>query len=312
MGGVKQLFWVLSAFVAVAAGVEGAALLRPGPVEVSARALVAAVERVERLRKPTEPLVYSPLFSPRVVPALVEIGGTVEVPSARRAPVFWIVDFRDEPLRVEGRQTRQVELPEPLVLRRIEREGSGEAPAAFDLVRDLRAGLFRVEARGGRVVSQCDAPRPAGGFACPGQPGWVHAARVSHIIEGDSRRCVWAHPIAGKELVIEIPAIPVPPGHELELTFGAALSDSAVRQAPNGAPIQHRIRQASRTRSVLTVPNRKGWREQTVRLQGGLPIVWTITTGADGARHQCVDGLVRIVPAPSKTDGEKPKERVLP
>lgn len=317
MGSVKGIFWGASAVLAAAALLELVELWQPSPPEITARSLMAARSELLRRRQPAQAVVLSPLLPPELTPSLVELGASVEIPPARRAPVLWVVDVQDEPLRLEGLEAERVVLPGPLVLRKVERPGAHGPPTPFDLVRDLSSGMMRVESAPGRVVATCDVPRPGGGFSCPGVPGWVHAARVRQTVNGEGRDCVWAHPISGRLLVVELPAMAVPEGKALELTYGAALSDSAVRQAPNGAAIEHAIRQGGRTRSRLRVPNQPGWFERTVRLEPDLPIQWSISTREDGARHQCIDARMRFVaadpePGPNsdrKTDSQEPETR---
>lgn len=289
--GLKAVFWSLLTALALAGAVDLAPLVVEPP-EITSEHVRAALEALDARWGDRDRLMFSPLLPPELLAELTRRGGRPE-PAPGPAGPTWVVDVADAPMRVRGVQEERVDLG-PLRLRKIERSAARNVEAPFHLYRDLSPELFSVE-HAQRGTVRCQMERPEGGYGCPGLPEWVHFTWVSHPVEGRFRDCVWAHPIADGKLVLSLPGFEAPPGQVLELTYGAALSDSAVSQAPNGSIVQHQIAQQGRVRSRLNVPNRTGWREKRLRLIPNAPIQWTIETASDGARHQCIDAWVRLV-----------------
>ncbi|MFC1610753.1 ArnT family glycosyltransferase [Myxococcota bacterium] len=100
---------------------------------------------------------------------------------------------------------------------------------------DLRSHLAqtRVELRGPTHNVQCNVARPDGGWSCPGRPGWNHVRPAALQVENNDWSCVWAHPVTGHDLILDLGERDLWDRVEVE----AALADPAAA-SPAGASVQ--------------------------------------------------------------------------
>jgi hypothetical protein len=288
--------WALVAAVGAAAVAELFAALRPPLAPVSAEDVAQAAAHVRAAKAPSEPVVHSALFSPEALTGFGDLPAGLHLPPPRlrRSPI-WIVDRAGWPMHVPDATKAEVARFGEVVVWRAEPAGAVEGGGPlFDLLRDLEPGMMRVEKPPGTVVSVCEDVRSDGGFSCPGQAEWIYAAPHEQVIGGAPKTCVWAHPITDATLVFELPPPPDPGSGELELTVGAGLADAAV-QMTDGRPVQTIIKAPGILTRTLTVPNREGWFEETLKVRPGAPIELRITTAFDGMRHHCINATIRVI-----------------
>jgi hypothetical protein len=168
---------------------------------------------------------------------------------------------------------------------------------------DLRASLgdAKVSVHGPQVNVDCTTRRADQGWDCPGQPPWNNVSPAVLTVEGREWPCVWAHPFAGHELVLDLGERRLGDRVELE----AALSDEAAT-TPDGAAVQVRLDVAGVGTRSLSRSNKPGLLRDALVTPAGRTarITLTVTAPLDGRRHLGV-GL-RIVesaaaaPAPSR------------
>lgn len=308
---MKITGWLVAAGLGVAIGAELFVALRPPLAPVPAEDLAQAAAFVVDHAEAGEPVVHSPLFAPEILPALGSLAARPDLPPpALRRRRIWIIDRAGVEMYVSDTQARETQArfgdvhvwtAEPSAA------ADAEGGPLFDLRRDLAPGMMRVE-REGQVVSRCGRTRSAGGYACPGQPEWIYAAPHQQVIGGVERACVWAHPITDASVVFELPAQPDPGEARLRLTVGAGLSDVAVA-TPDGRPVRTVIRAPGRAPRTLTVPNRRGWYEETLEISPGAPVELEITTPFDGVRHHCIEATISVQePAEGHDEPAAPKE----
>jgi len=285
----------LAAF-AISSAAELWVAVRPPLARVDVEHVRAAADSVRRERARGEVVVHSPLFSPEALRGLGDLAARPDLPPPRfRRGRIWLIDRAGHAMFVpDATKTERARFGEVRVWTAHVAAPEDESDARFDLYRDLGPGLMRVERPPGRVISVCARPRAAGGYGCPGQPEWVYASRYRQTIDGKSRACVWAHPIADATVVFELPAIPEPPQGTLQLHVGAGLSDEAVK-TPGGASVRTKIRQEGTPMRTLVVPNRRGWYELDVAVKPNRPIRLLIDTEDDGVRHHCIEASVSVV-----------------
>lgn len=172
------------------------------------------------------------------------------------------------------------------------------ATLLFDLYTDLPQAS--VQLRGPRDSLLCDRPRPQGGVQCPGQPSWNHVAPTTLRVEGRDWPAVWAHPVQGKDLLIDLGDQPL--GHRIELR--AALHDAATT-LPGGAPVSILLAVEGRhRRNHLTRTLQRDNRGGVAALDLALPVpgdqgrvTLRIRTTRDARRHLGIN--LRILEDPS-------------
>lgn len=166
------------------------------------------------------------------------------------------------------------------------------APGRFDLIDHLDRAEVQFRGRDGTVVN-CDDWR-FGRWSC-GLETWLWVGPFEQLVAGRMRRCIWAHPKEGYDLVIRFPGVP----HGRWLAGNYGLSDSAV-ETPNGAPIQFVIRIGESGRPgaqerQLVAQNRRGFPDYHLVLEEGeepLDIEFVVSAAQDGRRHFCFTGVV--------------------
>jgi hypothetical protein len=279
----------------LAAGVLGAALLdlhvalRPEPEPVTREDVAAAAAAVRAALQPGDVVIHSPLLPLAALAGLGDLQARPDLPApaVRAARRVLAIDVAAAPVGGLGEPERVASLAGGLELRVHPPVRSDAAAPLFDLVAGLGPTTMRVE-RDGRAV-RCDRARPEGGWDCPGEPEWLHAAPRVLRIGGADAECVWAHPTAGGSVILAIPGQPAaPPGRALVLRVAAGLTDDAVRGTPDGAPVSVALTQRGRSLAHLAVPNRVGWVRAEVDLEAGAGAELVVTAPRDGRRHHCV------------------------
>ncbi|MGF1511020.1 MAG: hypothetical protein ACFB9M_16115 [Myxococcota bacterium] len=288
---------VASVMVVVGAGAADMwVALRPPPAAPRAHALMDAASWVVSELRPDDRAVHGPLFAPDVLLDLPERIRGPSLPRLWRGRMF-VIDSGETHVAASllDRKTFddgvEVRVYGPRV---------PDAEATFDILRDLEPGMVRIEALSGAVRATCDVVREPSGFSCPGEKPWVYAAVETVIIDGSPRACLWAHPISGAVLVVELPPFPGPGDWRLKL--GGGLSDRAVQMSA-GAPVTTTVRQGRETLGTLTVPNRRGWRETELAISPNRTTELRVRTRFDGMRHHCLTAIVR--PLRSRSEGEE-------
>jgi hypothetical protein len=280
--------------------------LRPNPEPISAEVMTAAAEKMKQAMRPGDTPVHSPLFSMAELSKLdPAIAAKPDVPtqSIRASRRIVVLDRTDHPIRGLGSAAEVIAVPESkgaLEVLVFEPQGPREA-VLYELVQRIRPETMRVERPAGTVTAHCTMPRPEGGFGCPGEPDWLYVAPRMLGIEGHEVSCVWAHPTTAGVIVLEIPAqAPLPEGARYVLTIRAGLTDDAVRQTADGAPVRTDVVQNGESKGALVVPNRIGWQETTVGVDPGTPIELRVTTPKDGRRHHCINAELKQIDAGEK------------
>lgn len=166
------------------------------------------------------------------------------------------------------------------------------------LLRSVKQLQVAVELGERRI--ECNLFDPAGPrYNCPGLREWNHVGARMLNIGGQSRRCLWAHPITDGRVVI---SAPWPRAHSLRLFHG--LADTAVASA-GGKPVHIELLAGERQIGRMVQRNLRGYNSQVVEL-GAEPadgrLVIAITTPHDGARHFCLDAQVETA-TPSGATG---------
>jgi len=290
----------LLAGLAICLALDLRVALRGEPEPADEARMRAARALIEGERKSGDLLVHSPLLSVRELAVLGDLPIGPGLPSPELLSSRRILVLDDAATPMYGfEEIEKVEIEEgagrDLVLRIVERKIDGEV-ALFDLASDLDRARMRIE-RGGRITSECSAPRSEGGKACPGEAEWLYLAPRTLAIAGQSGTCVWAHPTTGGTIVIELPAQPEPPaGRALRIEVSAGLADDAVRTTPDGAEVRTAIVQGGAMRAAVVVPNRIGWFRASSEIAPNQPIELQVTTDRDGRRHHCLNARITEEP----------------
>lgn len=274
--------------------------LRSDPGPIPAEVMAAGVKALKERQRPGDLLVHSPLFGVTELSALGDLPARPDLPAPaiRQARRVLVLDRVDHPMYGFSAEAERVELPDPLVLRIFEPKGDVAAPV-YELLANLDPNVLRIERPAGTVSARCTRSRAEGGFDCPGEAEWLYAAPRTLRIGGVDRECLWAHPTTGGLVVFTLPA-PAPPaaGRHLTLKVEAGLTDDAVTGTPDGAPVVIDLLQGGAPKGRLVVPNQVGWRETTVRIDGGAAVELKVGTVRDGRRHHCLNAVITEEPGP--------------
>ena len=125
-------------------------------------------------------------------------------------------------------------------------------------------------------------------------------------MRGRPTDCIWAHPQAGRELVIHFPR--VSPAARLTGRYG--LSDSAAA-VPDGAPVSFVVRAGS-AEHPFTAENRPGFHAYQVTRpprEEDDSLTFTITAERDGRRHFCFTAELERVGARTRATDHEPVHR---
>jgi hypothetical protein len=256
------------------------------PVEPLARRAGwgAAVERLSGSAGPADFVVVWP---PEQAAALSELPPAlraadavpVESPGRRRYPRMFVIGPAgfDTPPELGGAEASRERFDDIEI-------GTFTYPRGDRVALDLRSDLAqaRVELHMRAETITCDIRRPDGGWDCPGRPEWNHVAPTSLVAGGNDWPCVWAHPLTGSELVIDLGQQNLSDRVEIE----AAMADEAVAM-PNGASVKVLLEVDGAGTRRLIVPNRRGIVRASLRTDAGRRgrVRIVITTANDGRRH---------------------------
>ncbi len=164
----------------------------------------------------------------------------------------------------------------------------GSKDDARSLLSKLDRAVVELE-RGGR---RTPCPRQRDRFVCSKSHSWNFVGPVSHRIDGQFRRCLWAHPVDGGKLQVRFGKIEL--GRALVGHHG--LLDDAVRSHPTGAPVQLEVAVEGGERRAFTRPNGLGWahfRLDTQKLAGKrADVTFTVTARRAGGRHYCFEASI--------------------
>jgi len=179
-------------------------------------------------------------------------------------------------------------------------------PTTTRVLFDLRSGIAdaKVTLIGPPADVECNAPRADHGWDCPSQPPWNNVAPTVIRAGGVDWPCVWSHPIASRDLVIDLGERRLGDRVELE----AALSDDAAA-TPNGAPVALRLEVEGVGEKVVTRSNAPGILRESIATTRGhaAHVRLHVTTTNDGRRHFGVN--VRIVETPKNDPAPRGTQR---
>jgi hypothetical protein len=278
--------------VAVVATLDLRIALRGDLDPIPDEAFAAALSEIDRMRRPGDQIVHSPLFTVSELARLGALSAKPDRPPDRLMETrrVLVLDRADHPMYLPGSPSEVVPIGD-LELRIYERTSGGEV-STFDLYEQLTERTMRVE-RDGRITSACTRRRSEGGYECPGEAEWLYVAQRTIRIASQDSPCLWAHPTTGGTIVFEVPPQEAPPeGRILELTVSAAMADDAVDGTPGGAAVLTEIRQSGALLATVTVPNQVGWFEAKVPIAAAAPVELRITTVRDGRRHHCLNARI--------------------
>lgn len=294
---MKISTWVFVAFLAFALIVDAVVAFRGERAAIPAEDMARARAEVLSRKKSGDLIVHSPLFSMRELAALGDLPAKPDLPvrEVRETRRILVIDYAPHPMFGFGSAKETIPIGRDLELRIFEPTREGNL-ILFDLYSDLERAEQRIERPRGNVTSRCTAARSEGGRSCPGEAEWLYLAQRQLTIEGKSMNCVWSHPTNGGEIVVTLPAFPEPPAdRKLMLEVSGAMTDDAVNQTADGAPVKTEIEQDGRTIGSLTAPNRVGWTRAQVAISPGKTVDLRTTTLKDGRRHYCINALVSEV-----------------
>lgn len=203
-----------------------------------------------------------------------------EQSQARRYSHITMLAPRNTPTPVELRETTEVALQEvgELSIR------SFVFPESKRLLFDLRSEISKTQIQMETPEQKllCITPRPDGGFMCPGRPEWNYLGPTQLMVNGQPWPCVWAHPISGEQLTINLGAQRLGDTIEIE----SALSDDAVN-TPQGAAVDVRIEIDGQPAGNLTHANQTGVRVLKISTTANKlsTVKLYVTTNNDARRH---------------------------
>jgi hypothetical protein len=169
--------------------------------------------------------------------------------------------------------------------------GAGRAAppdAERSLLRAFAHATAELERAGGSVTP---CARSDERLQCSAQ-SWNNVSVVSYRIDGQFRRCLWAHPVDSGKLRVRFPEVQL--GRALIGHHG--LLDDAIRSFPAGAPVTLEVSVASGAPQTFVRPNVKGWAEfrvDTAALAGRkAAVTFTVSTSTAAGRHYCFEAAV--------------------
>jgi hypothetical protein len=193
--------------------------------------------------------------------------------SARRYLVLGPVGYSEPPeLALAEREPRQRFSSVEVGVYRFDPGGG----AVFDLRQELGRATVGLEGMTALVCTE----RYRGGVRCPGRPEWNRVTPEVLTADGEPWPAVWAHPVAGRPLVIDLGTLEL--SDELELEAG--LADAAVTQP--GATVVVRLEIDGTLVRTLTRTNERGvTRIRVPTSREAKPVRLVISTDDDGRRH---------------------------
>lgn len=156
------------------------------------------------------------------------------------------------------------------------------------IIEQLDRAVVEVVSPGGGV-RRC-RKRPSGRHQCS-ERSWNYVGASSQRAGEALRRCIWAHPIEGGKIRIEIP---VELGKAVSGHHG--LTDMAVRQFAGGAPVRLDVLVDGKELGSFTCNNEKGWKpwrvDTSARAGQHAELAFVISTSRAGGRHYCFDAVI--------------------
>jgi hypothetical protein len=163
--------------------------------------------------------------------------------------------------------------------------GAQKRPSEGPLSDAIHLAQVQVEKSDGQVV-KCQWDASQNRHVCPGLQGWMYVGPHTQHSGGQSRPCLWAHPISGGKVKVAF----APRQYSGPLSFFHAVSDQAA-QNRDGAEVTSTIHVDGEEviRAVRT--NRAGFATQRIPMptQKAVSVEVEITTPHDGSRHYCFD-----------------------
>lgn len=140
---------------------------------------------------------------------------------------------------------------------------------------------------------------------------WVGVTDV--VMQNRDRRCIWAHPATGHDLVIQFSDVPL--GTQLAGRYG--LSDTVIDYT-DLPPVQFEARVGTASRS-FSVGSRRGFHSYQLTPEstdtGPVDVEFVISAEHDGLRHFCFTAVMQdidTVAQPAVSPVETPAEAVQP
>lgn len=140
---------------------------------------------------------------------------------------------------------------------------------------------------------------------------WIGVTEV--VMQDRNRRCIWAHPATGYDLVIQFSNVPL--GTQLAGRYG--LSDTVIDYT-DLPPVQFEARVGSASRSY-TVGSRRGFHSYQLAPDptdtGPVDVEFIISAEHDGLRHFCFTAVMQDINDGTQPPGqpmEMPSEAVQP
>ncbi|MFH1131477.1 MAG: hypothetical protein V1754_09085 [Pseudomonadota bacterium] len=149
----------------------------------------------------------------------------------------------------------------------------------------------QVEMLSGNSATPCRWER-SGRWQCSDKT-WNYVGPVSHRIDGQFRRCLWAHPAQGEKLRIKFPGITL--GHAIVGHHG--LLDQAVQSFQGGAPVTLEVAINGENPNTFVRHNSQAWelwQVDTAAMAGRVAeLSFTVSTTNAAGRHYCIDAAVK-------------------
>jgi hypothetical protein len=280
---------LIAGAIIVVAALDTFVAARGNSDELSKEEMSRAREAIEKIEKPGDILVHSPLFRMTELQSLGDVPSTPTIPKPEmfRSRRIILIDRTAHPIYLSQVVKETIALGE-LQLRVYEPDGSIDLPL-YSLYNGITPSTMRVE-RNNTITSRCTATRAEGGYSCPGEPEWLYVAQRTLKIDNQDATCVWAHPTSSGAIVFEIPAqTPPPAGRRLVLEVSGGFNDDAVKTTSDGAAVRTEILQNGANKGSILVPNRVGFVSTRVNIAPNAPVELKTTTPHDGRRHYCLN-----------------------
>jgi hypothetical protein len=123
---------------------------------------------------------------------------------------------------------------------------------------------------------------------------WLNVSRDVRVIGSAPRRCVWVHPVVGKQVKIRLPKADF--GNELVLKHG--FTDKVItdnyRDSPRTRPVSVQVKRGEVVIGQRTIEPVSGWREWRIETESGqaeLEVLFETEVHLDA--HLCIDLTTR-------------------
>jgi hypothetical protein len=117
-----------------------------------------------------------------------------------------------------------------------------------------------------------------------GDQHWQFVGPHKVEVSGHQAECIWAHPMAGRPIEIELPASAAYSAFHIYTAF----TDSGAGGGPV-PPVKLEILQDGRLIREVVTHQRGGWNRHDVRFnsESGRPLTARVTTAQEGRQHWC-------------------------